>query len=76
MCFGNEPAPQKAQTPAPPPPPPADTPQAPVLNEAAAQAKSGAAWTNANRKGTSSLKIDLATPTGMTGAGGSGLAIA
>lgn len=74
MCFGSSPAPQPAKTPAPPPPPPADTPQTPVLNEAGANSLSGANVANANRKGTNSLKIDLATP-GMTQQGGSGLAI-
>lgn len=75
MCTPKAPAPPPPPPPppAPPPPPPAPEPsaEAPVVAEGAQRTQAENTKKKANRKGTSSLQIDLNVPQ----AGGNGLNI-
>jgi hypothetical protein len=68
MCL-SRPTIQKADPVAPPPPPPADSPKAPVLNEASRTANSEGRSAQKARRGKSMVTIPL------IGSGGSGVNI-
>lgn len=66
MCF-SKPKIQKADPVAPPPPPAADTPTAPVLNDASRASDSEGRKASTSRRGRSSVTIPL------IGSGGAGV---
>jgi hypothetical protein len=69
MCFSSPSPPPPPPPPAPPPAPPIAAPVAPQINQADKNATDASDFAAGQRRGTNSLKIDLAN------SGGTGLAI-